>query len=476
MYTFCVLKRVLLLPPWTETGGKRNERKTGMRVFSLLTALLLVGVGVVSAVSAQDVTGTLPADSSEPVLVIGDSMDVLITGTTSVSDMRASGINAPEELNIPKGITRYDLVTFDHAALNKQIRGVLPLQIHGKEYQAELHRMDFEQIDDGIDSYEGVIVGVGGSDVLLTTGENALVGSVTFGNETFWITPVESRARAKGEASPLHVIYSSRDIENPEKWSLIDYGTLTPPEGYTPIEVPENLESSMRELQDQYATVNLLVVTDNQFYQDQDNWKTVAQDIVAEANRQFDRDDIRVALCVMAYTDSKRVQLSNHSNITSNPVVAVQAIYPNTDLDLWAADIALYVGGYDADGSAQGATYGYYPYHHRHAWAQMVPDDILYLGTTHGRRCVSIHELGHLFDTGHQELDENRTIPSYRRAYQWYQPFSPPLNLKNTVTYSYFNELMSTTEFSSDDYHGDADHDNARRIRETKWTVANYHS
>ncbi len=39
--------------------------KTGMRVFSLLTALLLVGVGVVSAVSAQDVTGTLPADSSE---------------------------------------------------------------------------------------------------------------------------------------------------------------------------------------------------------------------------------------------------------------------------------------------------------------------------------------------------------------------------------------------------------------------------
>jgi len=44
------------------------------------------------------------------------------------------------------------------------------------------------------------------------------------------------------------------------------------------------------------------------------------------------------------------------------------------------------------------------------------------------------------------------------------------------VTYSYFNELMSTTEFSSDDYHGDADHDNARRIRETKWTVANYHT
>jgi len=459
-----------------KTELKHMKRKTGLRALSTLLAVMLVSVVVVSAVSAQDATGAPAVGGGEPALVVGDSMNVLIAGATSVSDIRASGIPEPEELNIPKGITRYDLVTFDHAALNKQVRGVLPLRVHSKEYQAELHRMDFEQIDDGIDSYEGVIVGVGGSDVLLTTGENALVGSVTFGNETFWITPVESRVRAEGEASPLHVIYSSRDIENPEKWSLIDYGTLTPPEGYTPTEVPENLESSMRELQDQYATVNLLVVTDNQFYQDQDNWKTVAQDIVAEANRQFDRDDIRVALCVMAYTDSRRVQLSNQPDILSKPVAAFERVYPNTDLDLWASDLALYVGGYDADGSAQGATYGYYPDHHRHAWAQMVPDDIWYLGTTHGRRCVSIHELGHLFDTGHQDLDPNRTIPSYRRAYQWYQPFSPPLNLKNTVTYSYFNELMSTTEFSSDDYHGDADHDNARRIRETKWTVANYHS
>ncbi|MDI6867830.1 hypothetical protein [Methanoculleus sp.] len=241
-----------------------KREKNGMRAFSMLLAVLLVSMVVVSAVSAQDATGTPAVGGGEPALVVGDSMNVLIAGATSVSDIRASGIPEPEELNIPKGITRYDLVTFEHAALNKQVRGVLPLRVHGKEYQAELHRMDFEQIDDGIDSYEGVIVGVGGSDVLLTTGENALVGSVTFGNETFWITPVESRVRAEGEASPLHVIYSSRDIENPEKWSLIDYGTLTPPEGYTPTEVPENLESSMRELQDQYATVNLLVVTDNQ--------------------------------------------------------------------------------------------------------------------------------------------------------------------------------------------------------------------
>jgi len=213
------------------------------------------------------------------------------------------------------------------------------------------------------------------------------------------------------------------------------------------------------------------VTTDNQFYQDQSNWKAIAQDIVAEANRQFGRDDILVSLNVMAYTDSRRVQLSNQPDILSKPIDAFERVYPNDDLDLWASDLALYLGGYNADGSAQGTTYGYYPHHHRHAWAQMVADDIGYLGTTHGRRCVSIHELGHLFDAGHQDLEPERPIPSYRRACLWFD-----LLPKISVTYSFFNEAMSTTEFSSDDYHGDANHDNARRIRETKWTVANYHS
>jgi hypothetical protein len=50
------------------------KRKTGMRALSMLLALLLMSVVVVSAVSAQDVTATLPAESGEPALVIGDSM------------------------------------------------------------------------------------------------------------------------------------------------------------------------------------------------------------------------------------------------------------------------------------------------------------------------------------------------------------------------------------------------------------------
>ncbi len=157
-----------------------------------------------------------PGFSDGPVLVIGDSMNVIVMGARSLSDLAAAGILAPEELQIPKGIRRYDVVTFDHAALSQEIRDGLPLYIHGTAYRARQHGMDFEQIDDGIDTGEGAIIGVEESDILLTTGENVLIGSITFGNETFWVIPVEPRARAERSRSPLHIIYRSKDVLCPE--------------------------------------------------------------------------------------------------------------------------------------------------------------------------------------------------------------------------------------------------------------------
>ena len=170
----------------------------------LLVCLLIVAVIALGA--------DAPDSGDEPILVIGDSMSVLVVDASSLSDLATAGIPAPEELQIPKGIKRYDVVTFNHTALSREIRDGLSLSIHGTAYRAKQHGMGFEQIDDGIDTSEGAIIDVEGSDILLTTGENALVGSITFGNETFWIIPVEPRARAEQSVSPLHIIYRSEDV------------------------------------------------------------------------------------------------------------------------------------------------------------------------------------------------------------------------------------------------------------------------
>ncbi len=179
-----------------------------------LLACLIVATAIALGAGAQDGTGSPAEDDSAPALVVGDAMTVIVAEATSLSDLAAVGIPAPEELQIPKGITRYDVVTFDHTALNSRVReGALLLRVRGEEYQADLERMAFDQIDDGIDSYEGTVPGVEGSDVLLTTSEDVLVGSVTLNGETFWIRTIEPRARAEGSVSSLHMIYSARNVK-----------------------------------------------------------------------------------------------------------------------------------------------------------------------------------------------------------------------------------------------------------------------
>lgn len=50
--------------------------------------------------------------------------------------------------------------------------------------------MDFESIDDGIDSYSWTLDGEANSSVLLTICDNATIGSITLDDEIYYIEPV----------------------------------------------------------------------------------------------------------------------------------------------------------------------------------------------------------------------------------------------------------------------------------------------
>ncbi|HTY53333.1 MAG TPA: hypothetical protein VMB35_09090, partial [Methanomicrobiales archaeon] len=101
--------------------------------------------------------------------------------------------------------------------------------------------------------------------------------------------------------------------------------------------------------------------------------------------------------------------------------------------------------------------------------AQMVYDDVFYTASTvYDRRCVSIHELGHIFGADHEDTG------GFEQAYSF-----PGLLPHHTVMWHEFGELpgiygMNDCEFSSNNYSGDTFHDNARRIRETRNTVSYY--
>ncbi len=202
------------------------------------------------------------------------------------------------------------------------------------------------------------------------------------------------------------------------------------------------------------------------------------------------RGDIIVGLHGI-YDATRRNQF--HNTITSTEALNLfMDIYPPNVLDSFTSsyppDIALYLGGYDPDDTAQGMTWGYTnpPDKCRYAWVQMVPDadDIVgginlgYTGSSKARSVVSTHEIGHMFDAGHETRPPNE--PQYARATSFVT--IPPVSL-NTVTFSYYNEGLSTNEFSSYSSlycynpiicHGDPTHDNARRIQETRDTVSMY--
>ena len=443
----------------------RKSRR--IQLGAVTVVIFFAGIAVVSIMSAQ--AGNSNKNSANELNLEFESITkITAQGITSVSELEAKRIQNPSELNIPSSVKKYDVVTFDHTGLNSKIIRTLQIRIKGKRYQAELKRFNFENIDDGINSYRGKLIGVASSEIMLTIGDSAINGRVTVNNETFWIRPVEPRKRLEKGKSPLHIIYSSKDMESPETPAAIDMNTIKAL--YSPQSKPAGQQK--KTIQD-HVQVDLLVATDNQFYQDETDWMITAQDIIAEANNQFGRSDIQVLLRVVLYDDSKRNNLSGDPNVKSSPIWTFYNNFPESYLNSKSADIAIYLGGYDVDGYIYGVTWGYdsgTPWN-RYAWAQMIRDwwggGWRYGGSDHDRRVVAIHEIGHMFGAEHEDTE------GYARATSWSNRGLSQGNYYS-VMWSSYQGTSTTYEFSSPDYRGDSTHDNARKIRETKSKIANY--
>jgi len=327
--------------------------------------------------------------------------------------------------------------------------------------------MNFENIDDDIDSFHGAVPEIKNSDILFTTDKNVIIGRVTLENDIFWIIPIEPKARTEISQMPLHIIYNSKDVS--DRNFIIDNGTVKIDVETVPsvsLEKPLSLQLTPP---DQTVYVNILVATDREFFTNEPSWVASAQNIIAETNWVLSNSDIRVEL-IPIYDATRRNQFSDNATKFSNPLGLFMYLYPPSDLNYYYSDIAIYLGGNNRDGEAQGESFGFTnpPVLCRYAWTQMVEDDIFYRGTEHGRQVVSIHEIGHMFDAGHETRPASE--PQYARA------FGMP-NLWNTVVYSEYSEGLSITHFSSNDqgiFMGDNDHDNSRRISETRDIVASY--
>ena len=94
-------------------------------------------------------------------------------------------------------------------------------------FRCFLTRMNFENIDDGIDSYHGTLDGEQWSEVLLTASPTALTGRVTVTDDEIQIVTAENEDGSVNARSPVHILYSRKDIQ--DNRFVIDRGTATVP-------------------------------------------------------------------------------------------------------------------------------------------------------------------------------------------------------------------------------------------------------
>lgn len=379
-----------------------------------------------------------------------------------------------QDLNIPKRVTKFDFAQFKNIPLTTTGENRIPVTVYDKPYTLNLKRMNFENIDDGIDSYSGKIEGIENSLALFTIGGNVVQGYIEIGEEKITIVPVEKRADTEKSDSPLHIVYNAKDVITSEKGVPIDHGPAPLPPGIQLSDLTSGIKPNTKIATKGYAIVDILIGTDNEFFTQESNWVSSANQIMSMVSYQYDRSDIQVIFNVVSYDSSKKDQLSNNASITTMPLQVFQDAFSVSYLESNNADIALYLGGNDYKGTdtgTQGASWGYsyYPnYICRYAWSQMVEDTDdglpvhVYDGSLFARECCVIHELGHIFNAGHQDSSGTN------KATFWLDP-APHFTVMWT---DYFGPVLSSHEYSSPSYHGDADHNNAGAINAAKSNIA----
>jgi hypothetical protein len=161
--------------------------------------------------------GYIERNSAVPVEFSG-STHIVAKSAGSTTDLAAMGVSNPDKLNLPEGVGRYDLVTFDIPTIQEQLKvgKEFPVRIRGKEYFATITNV--RERKDGIIEYGGKLPGEKDHNLGITVGPDVILGYVQLNREYFWIGRAEKNARPEYNSSPIHYIYSMNDVGPFNSW------------------------------------------------------------------------------------------------------------------------------------------------------------------------------------------------------------------------------------------------------------------
>ncbi|AKB56448.1 hypothetical protein A9239_17030 [Methanosarcina sp. A14] len=450
------------------------EIKNHKKVALVMLATLCFFTGLATASS------DLKMDSVQ--YVGNESIDVLFNQYYEEISLDELGKSGVYRLNVPNTITKYDLLLMNPELFKKDADlGKMTIQLIGQNFELQLEpgiwvsKGDKEIIKNETGIYEidmpevynyyGSVVGIPESKVRFTVSDDAVLGWIEV-KDVKYIISQAGWMEENGEKKVLHVVYRNTDkvISGvPPASDDVAYESNNTVDVYSKSETfktqsPSSILST--------TTVTLLSAYDTEFKNEFASPGTEIYNMMADVNSAYGVSDIGVNF------DADYYYYDSDLSSTRSDLLLGEFRSENSALrDSANCDLAFLFSGKCFSDSAIGRSYVYSGLSNAaYGVAQMVDEPgTTYDGTFDDRCSVVSHELGHNFGADRQDSSH-----AYAKAYSWsYLGFT-----RYSIMYTPYKGIGSIggmqLEFSSDTNHGDATHDNARRISETKSTIANF--
>jgi len=457
------------------------------KISIVLLALLLAAMAMVPCVNAsgQNTSNSrIIQKNCEPELFFDDFLQPQekISEKTSFAQISSS-------------IKKYAIIQIDAKSLKKQLRSgqKIPIHLKGIAYKMDLKEDTYyPSSETGVYTFSGHLEtspegkSMASSEIHLTLDDEGVIGKISLDKNHCWYIDELDSGSEKQSGNTFQYVYNSDNVEKKmspmgeDRYALLSSGESKPLTALSDAELRQYVNESQKGMnarlsaitgEFEWYDVNILVVCDNQMYNAYSNWVKRAQSVVSDANSAMSYDDIKIRL-VPTYDASQRSVLSNNFN-AATPLQVFYQYVNNSYLNSKNADIAMYLSG-NQFSTCIGASWGFHGGSTSGRHAVMMYERAVgggYGANPQERANVFTHEVGHLFDADHE------TAPGQTELYNRATTYS----ISGTTYHTLMNSYVTTdpTYFSSDDprngiNYGDADHDNSRRLRETKATVAGY--